>query len=115
MDLDALPALLTARTKAIVPVHLYGNAVDAERVVELADGCGIAVVEDCAQAHGALLRGRHVGTFGNAATFSFYPTKNLGAFGDGGLCASRDPRVTAEMRKVRYYGMEQPTTRSARA
>ena len=106
LDLSLLPRLLSPRTKAIIPVHLYGNAADVERVRALVDGCAIPVLEDCAQAHGARLRGAPVGTLGDAAAYSFYPTKNLGAFGDGGLCASTDPRVVAEMRRIRFYGME---------
>lgn len=106
MDLDAVQRRIGVRTKAVVPVHLYGNAVDVARLRDLLDGTGIAVIEDCAQAHGARSFDKPVGTLGHAAAFSFYPTKNLGAFGDGGLVTSPDARLVAEMRKVRLYGFE---------
>lgn len=92
------------RPKAVVVVHLYGHPAAMPAIVEVARGAGLHVVEDCAQAHGARLDGRMVGTFGDVATFSFYPTKNLGAFGDGGLVASDDPGVTSRVRELRQYG-----------
>lgn len=104
MDVDRLEPLLTERTRAVVPVHLFGNVVDVERIRRLTDPRGIAVLEDCAQAHGATLRGRMAGTMGHAAAFSFYPTKNLGACGDGGLCYTTDPRLAETMRSIRMYG-----------
>ena len=104
LDLDRLPRRLTPRTRAIVPVHLFGNVVDVEALQDLVRGRGIAVLEDCAQSHGATLRGRPAGTFGDAAAFSFYPTKNLGACGDGGLCFTRDAALAEQMRRIRMYG-----------
>ncbi|MBL8728055.1 MAG: DegT/DnrJ/EryC1/StrS family aminotransferase [Planctomycetes bacterium] len=104
LDLAQLPRHLTGRTRAIVPVHLYGNVVDVAALMAMVAGRGIAVVEDCAQSHGARLRGRHAGTFGDAAAFSFYPTKNLGAYGDGGLCFARDAALADQMRRIRMYG-----------
>jgi aminotransferase EvaB len=106
MDLGKLPACLTAKTRAVVPVHLFGNAVDVERLRQTIGARDVKVIEDCAQAHGTGLSGRPVGTFGEAAAFSFYPTKNLGAYGDGGLCFSRDERLAATMRSIRMYGFE---------
>jgi dTDP-4-amino-4,6-dideoxygalactose transaminase len=106
IDVGRLPAAITPRTRAIVPVHLYGNVADMPRILELAAERGIEVLEDCAQSHGAILHGRHAGTFGRAAAFSFYPTKNLGAFGDGGLCYTRDAGLAHEMRKLRMYGFD---------
>jgi aminotransferase EvaB len=106
MDLDLLPSCLTDRTRAVIPVHLYGNAVDVPRLVAQVKPRGIAVVEDCAQSHGARFGGRMTGTMGDAAAFSFYPTKNLGAYGDGGLCIARDEEVAAQMRRIRMYGFE---------
>lgn len=106
IDLDLVEACITERTRAVVPVHLYGNAVDVPRLVAQVKPRGIAVVEDCAQAHGARFEGRMVGTFADAAAFSFYPTKNLGAYGDGGLCIARDDVLADRMRCIRMYGFE---------
>lgn len=104
MDLGQVPAALTPRTKVVVPVHLYGNMVDVDQLRALVAGRGIAVVEDCAQAQGASLRGRPAGTFGDIAAFSFYPTKNLGAYGDGGACLTRDAQLAERLRSHRMYG-----------
>lgn len=104
MDLDKVPALLGPRTKAIIPVHLYGNAVDIPKLMALPGVAKLLVLEDCAQAQGATLGGRRIGSFGNAAAFSFYPTKNLGAYGDGGLTFTRDAALPDVMRQVRRYG-----------
>ena len=106
MDLDRLPAAVSARTKVVVPVHLYGNMVDVERLRQVLDGCGsrASIVEDCAQAQGASLRGRLAGTIGDIGAFSFYPTKNLGAYGDGGACLTRDPALAERLRSHRMYG-----------
>ncbi len=104
MDLEKLPNHLTERTRAVVPVHLYGNMVDVPRLRERLGGRSVHVVEDCAQAHGARLRGAPAGTLGDAAAFSFYPTKNLGACGDAGLCYSRSLELVERMRSLRMYG-----------
>jgi dTDP-4-amino-4,6-dideoxygalactose transaminase len=106
IDLEAVPACLTPRTKAVIPVHLFGNVVDVLRLCELVRGRGIRVVEDCAQSHGARLGAHMTGTMGDASAFSFYPTKNLGAYGDGGLCATSDPALAARLRSLRMYGFE---------
>jgi dTDP-4-amino-4,6-dideoxygalactose transaminase len=90
--------------KAVVAVHLYGQPVDLDRILPLCRQHGVALIEDCAQAHGAMLHGQRVGTFGDAATFSFYPTKNLGALGDGGAVAVSDPDVAARIAALRQYG-----------
>lgn len=95
---------LTSRTRAIVPVHLYGNPADMTALMALAEAHGLIVIEDGAQAHGALHRGRRVGTFGRAAAWSFYPTKNLGAFGDGGMVTTDDEAVAGQLRLLREYG-----------
>lgn len=92
------------RAKAIVIVHLYGQPAAMPAIVQVARRFGLLVVEDCAQAHGARLDGHMVGTFGDAASFSFYPTKNLGALGDGGLVASDDAGVATRVRELRQYG-----------
>jgi dTDP-3-amino-3,4,6-trideoxy-alpha-D-glucose transaminase len=104
MDLDSLEAAIGERTRAVVPVHLYGQCADVEAIVELCEPRGIAVVEDCAQAHGAELRGRPAGTIGAAGAFSFYPTKNLGALGDGGAVVTGDPEVAERLFRLRHYG-----------
>jgi dTDP-4-amino-4,6-dideoxygalactose transaminase len=90
--------------KAIVPVHLYGHPADMERLTGIAQRYSIAVIEDCAQAHGALLSGRKVGTWGMAAAFSFYPTKNLAALGDGGAIVTNNPEVAKKATLLRQYG-----------
>jgi dTDP-4-amino-4,6-dideoxygalactose transaminase len=104
MDPGRIATLLTPRTKAIVPVHLYGQPADLDPILEIARGCGLKVVEDCAQAHGTTYRGKRVGSFGDAACFSFYPTKNLGAIGDGGILVTDDPQVAHRARALREYG-----------
>jgi len=104
IDPVAVAEAITPRTKAVIPVHLYGQPADMEAILSLAAGAGIAVVEDCAQAHGATYRSVPVGTMGDAGCFSFYPTKNLGAMGDGGAVISRDAAVTERVRLLREYG-----------
>lgn len=104
IDIARVPALIGARTRAVIPVHLYGNAVDVPALLELVRASDLFVLEDCAQAQGARLRGQPIGSLGHAAAFSFYPTKNLGAFGDGGLCLTRDAALADAMRQVRRYG-----------
>jgi dTDP-4-amino-4,6-dideoxygalactose transaminase len=106
LDLDRVEAVVGPRTRVVLPVHLYGNPVDVEALRARLAGRDVRIVEDCAQAQGALLRGRPVGTFGDVAAFSFYPTKGLGAVGDAGACATRDPELAAAMRSLRSYGLE---------
>lgn len=108
LDVAALETLLTTlrdpKIKAVVPVHLYGQAVDMPRVMELAAKHHLTVIEDCAQAHGALVGGRKAGTWGQLAAFSYYPTKNLGALGDGGAVCGSDPVLLDQVRMLRQYG-----------
>jgi dTDP-4-amino-4,6-dideoxygalactose transaminase len=104
MDLESLVGTIGEQTRAVVPVHLYGQCADTEAIVELCEPRGIAVVEDCAQAHGAELRGRPAGTIGAAGAFSFYPTKNLGALGDGGAVLTGDGGIAERLRLLRHYG-----------
>ena len=104
LDPAALERLVTPRTRAIVPVHIYGQAADLAPILETARRHGLAVIEDCAQAHGATYRGRPVGSFGALACFSFYPTKNLGAIGDGGMVVTRDAALARQARLLREYG-----------
>ena len=102
LDPSSLERALTPRTRAIVPVHLYGQCADVD-TIRAAAGT-IPIVEDCAQAAGAALRGRPAGSMGDAAAFSFYPTKNLGALGDGGAVASADEELIERVRRLRVYG-----------
>jgi dTDP-3-amino-3,4,6-trideoxy-alpha-D-glucose transaminase len=95
---------ITARTRAVIPVHLYGHPVDLGPIVEVARPRGIAVIEDAAQAHGARLHGRRCGSIGNAAAFSFYPAKNLGAYGDAGAVTTDDGALADRLRILRNYG-----------
>ena len=95
---------LTPRTKAILPVHLYGQPADVESLLTLGAARGVVVVEDCAQAHGATVAGRPVGSFGVASAFSFYPTKNLGALGDAGALVTQSDQIAGHARLLRNYG-----------
>ena len=104
LDPGRLPAALTPRTRAIVPVHLYGRPAAMDEIASFARAHRLALVEDCAQAHGARFAGKSVGTFGDAATWSFYPTKNLGALGDGGLVTTARDDVAERVRRLRMYG-----------
>ncbi|MBP7694136.1 MAG: DegT/DnrJ/EryC1/StrS family aminotransferase, partial [Anaerolineales bacterium] len=104
LDPARAAAAITPRTRAIIPVHLYGQPADLEALGVLARSAGLAVIEDCAQAHGARLAGRPAGSWGEAAAFSFYPTKNLGAVGDGGLVATQQPEIAERVRLLREYG-----------
>ena len=106
LDAASLDAAITPRTRAIVPVHLYGHPCDVDPILEVANRHGIPVVEDCAHAHGTEYRGRRCGTFGAAAAFSFYPSKNLGAYGDGGAVTTNDAALDAAVRRLRNYGEE---------
>ena len=111
VDADSLlldPLLVEAaigpQTRALLPVHLHGNPVDTRALRQIADAHDLFLVEDCAQAHGAKMGGASVGLLGDVGCFSFYPTKNLGAYGDGGLCVSGDPEVASRLREQRMYG-----------
>lgn len=105
MSPEALAAAFAReRIKAVVPVHLYGQPADLPRLQEIAARNGAVVVEDCAQAHGAAIGARKVGTWGALAAFSFYPTKNLGALGDAGAVFTRDPALAEKVRLLRQYG-----------
>ncbi|UED83234.1 DegT/DnrJ/EryC1/StrS family aminotransferase [Streptomyces profundus] len=105
MDTSLVEAALTPRTKALLPVHLYGQCVRMGPLERLADEHGLAILEDCAQAHGARHLGRLAGTMGHAAAFSFYPTKVLGAYGDGGAVVTSGEETDRRLRRLRFYGM----------
>jgi dTDP-4-amino-4,6-dideoxygalactose transaminase len=92
------------RPAAVLPVHIYGQPAELSALAEIARVSGLRLIEDCAQSHGALYRGRAVGSFGDIACFSFYPTKNLAALGDGGMVVTNDPGLAAALREIREYG-----------
>jgi len=106
LDPARLIHALTPRTRAILPVHLYGQAADMPQIMEFARQHDLKVLEDCAQAHGALLHGVRVGLWGDAAGFSFYPAKNFGALGDGGAIVTRDDALANHLRALRNYGSD---------
>ena len=100
----ALQVPHAGRPAAVLPVHLYGQPAELSTLCDLARANGLRVIEDCAQSHGALYRGRPTGSFGDVGCFSFYPTKNLGALGDGGMAVARKPALAAALREMREYG-----------
>jgi len=104
LDPASVATVIGPRTRAIVPVHLYGRCADMLALSELADEHGLVLIEDCAQAHGAVQAGRRAGSLGRAAAFSFYPTKNLGALGDAGAVVTSDPELARTARLLRNYG-----------
>jgi len=107
LDPSKLEAAITARTKAILPVHLYGQPADMQPILAVAGAHGIPVVEDAAQAHGALYQGRRVGALGRIGCFSFYPGKNLGAYGEGGALVTDDADIAAEARALRDHAQRE--------
>ncbi len=104
MDCSKIEEKITPRTKAILPVHLFGHPCDMEKVMEIAGRHNLFVVEDCAQAIGAALQGKRVGSFGDAGCFSFYPSKNLGAYGDGGMITLMGSELADSIRGLRNHG-----------
>jgi dTDP-4-amino-4,6-dideoxygalactose transaminase len=107
MTPGAVAKAITPRTKAIMPVHLYGQPVDMDPLMAIAAARGLRVVEDACQAHGARYKGRRVGSLGHAAAFSFYPGRNLGAHGDGGIVVTKDEALAARIREVRNAGQRE--------
>jgi dTDP-4-amino-4,6-dideoxygalactose transaminase len=105
---DLVSAAITPRTKAVIVVHLYGFPADVPAIKRVAEATGIALIEDCAQSQGATIDGRQVGSFGDLSCFSFYPTKNLGAIGDGGAVATGDAAMLAKVKALRTYGWSRP-------
>ncbi len=106
IDPELIESSVSPKTKAIMPVHLYGQACDMDPIMEIAGKHGLKVIEDCAQAHGATYKGRKVGTFGDAAGFSFYPGKNLGALGDAGAVVTNDKDLADKVRALGNYGSD---------
>ncbi len=107
MDVGQVERAITARTKAIIPVHLYGQPADLDPLLEVAARHGVAVIEDACQAHGARYKGRRVGSFGRFGCYSFYPTKILGAYGEGGLIVTGDDEQALALRMLRDWGQQQ--------
>ncbi len=107
LDPDKLEAAITPRTKAIIPVHLYGMPAEMDRINAIAERHGLPVIEDAAQAHGAKYRGKRVGQFGKIACFSFYPGKNLGAYGEGGALITNDASIAQRARSLRDHAQSQ--------
>ena len=107
LDPNLIEAAIGSRTRAILPVHLFGLAADLDPILEVAEAHRLAVVEDAAQAIGACYRGRHVGSLGAAGCFSFYPSKNLGGAGDGGMITTNDPQLADQLRLLRDHGRRQ--------
>ena len=108
IDPGQAASAVSPRTRAIIAVHLYGHPANMAALKDVAHSRGLALIEDCAQAQGATIGGRQVGSFGNVGCFSFYPTKNLGAIGDGGAIVTDDPAVADRLRRLRTYGWSKP-------
>lgn len=104
IDPERIEQAVTSRTKVIIPVHIYGHPSNMEDILSIARRHRLRIVEDCAQAHGAMVQGRKVGSWGDIAAFSFYPTKNLGAFGDGGMVVTDNPDLSRLAKLLRQYG-----------
>lgn len=113
LDPDRLEEAITPRTRAIIPVHLYGQPAELDRINDIAARHQLRVIEDCSQAHGAIYKGKRVGSHGDLGCFSFYPTKNLGAIGDGGLIVTNDSALAERARLLREYGWAQRYVSSA--
>lgn len=106
IDADKIEEKITDKTKAVLVVHLYGQASNMQKVLQICKKYNLRLVEDCAQSHGACFLGEKTGTFGDIGCFSFYPSKNLGGFGDGGAIVTNDPKIAVDMRMYRNYGSE---------
>jgi dTDP-4-amino-4,6-dideoxygalactose transaminase len=106
IDSSKIEIAITSKTKAIIAVHLYGQPADMDSINSIAKKYGLKVIEDAAQAHGARYKGRRVGSLGDAAGFSFYPGKNLGAFGDGGAVTTNNKKLAIKIRLLRNYGSQ---------
>jgi dTDP-4-amino-4,6-dideoxygalactose transaminase len=104
IDPEKIVDAITPKTKAIIPVHLYGQPADLNPILEIAGSYNLRVIEDCAQAHGAVYKSKRVGSYGDLACFSFYPTKNLGALGDGGMVVTGQAEFARRLRLLREYG-----------
>ena len=110
LDANQLEAVIHDRVKAVIPVHLYGHPTDMKAILDIARRHDLWVIEDCAQSHGAAIDGRKTGSWGDLAAFSFYPTKNLGALGDGGAVVTNDSKLAEKVRLLREYGWRERYT-----
>lgn len=106
MDTSLLEQAISEKTKCILPVHLYGQCVNMDEVNRIAQKYGLRIIEDCAQSHGATYKGKKAGSMSDLAAFSFYPTKILGAFGDGGMVVTNNEELYKKLKRLRFYGME---------
>ena len=109
MDVNQIEKIITKKTKAIIPVHLFGQTCDMDSILQIAQMHNLKVIEDCAQSHGALYKGRKAGSMGDAGCFSFYPTKIFGAYGDGGFITTNNEGLYDKMNRQRFFGMERKT------
>jgi dTDP-4-amino-4,6-dideoxygalactose transaminase len=107
IDVAGIERAITPRTKALIPIHLYGHPAHMDPIMELAAKYGLKVIEDACQAHGARYKGKRAGSMGHAAAFSFYPGKNLGAYGDGGIVVTSDAEVAERLQMLRNYGQKE--------
>jgi len=107
IDVNKIKKCISKKTKAIIPVHLYGHACDMEKICKIAKQHKLKIIEDCAQAQGAKLKKKKVGSFGDVGCFSFYPTKILGAYGDGGFISTNSSELYKKIKRIRFYGIEQ--------
>lgn len=106
MNVDQVKARINKKTKAVIAVHLYGQAVDMDELKKTTKKKGIYIIEDCAQSHGAIYKKRMTGSIGDISAFSFYPTKILGTYGDGGLCMTNSAKIRDKLKRLRFYGMK---------
>lgn len=106
MDTTLLEGIISEKTKCILPVHLYGQCVDMDKVKNIATAYGLKILEDCAQSHGATFKGEKAGSMSDIGAFSFYPTKVIGSFGDGGMAIVSDENISDKLRRLRFYGMK---------
>jgi len=106
IDINSIEEKITKKTKAIIPVHLYGQSCDIEKITKIAKKYKLKVIEDCAQAQGAKFKNKFVGTFGEFGCFSFYPTKILGTYGDGGFILTNSFKLYSLIKKIRFYGID---------
>jgi len=107
IDVSQIEKVITPKTKAILAVHLYGQSCDMDAIMSIAEKYNLYVIEDCAQAHGVTFNGKKVGTFGDIGCFSFYPTKNLGALGDGGCLVTNNDAIAKRGRILHNYGQKE--------